>query len=171
MVREAWLDKTRTKKILRAFYVPVTPKHAFEKLGTSRFKLKPLLQKSLITCLNPDATKGRLFQLTETGRKIVGMDQCSVKEKDWQLIGWLFASPRQRLTLLKYLDSVKRTSEELRRRAIKSNPCLSRVSTKAVLRELISKGMVNSMLSKGKRYYWITDEGSKILADSDKIYK
>ena len=53
---------------------------------------------------------------------------------------WLIASPKQRLVILKALDSIKRTSEEIRNRANKFNPHLTRISTKAVLKELTDKG-------------------------------
>lgn len=83
--------------------------------------------------------------------------------KYWKLIGWIIASPKQRLAILKIIDSAKRKSEELRKRASKYNPCLSRISTKEILKELIKKGLVETELNKGKRFYWINKKGKLLL--------
>lgn len=63
---------------------------------------------------------------------------------------------------MKVMDGLKRTSEQIRERASKFNPHLSRVSTKGILRELIKKNLVLSKMSEGKRYYWISGEGSVV---------
>ena len=75
------------------------------------------------------------------------------------MIGWIIASPRQRVVILKVLDGIQRTSENLRERASQYNPHLSRISTKEILKDLIKKGLVKSKMVEKKRYYWISEKG------------
>jgi hypothetical protein len=81
------------------------------------------------------------------------------------LIGWVLASPKQRLVVLKSMDKVKRISENIRERAAKENPHLSRTSTKGILKELLCNRLIESEMIEVKRYYWMNDEGNSILSD------
>ncbi|MBW1824714.1 MAG: hypothetical protein JRI87_09135 [Deltaproteobacteria bacterium] len=75
------------------------------------------------------------------------------------------ASPKQRLVVLRVMDLAKRTSEDIRARASRLNPRMTRVSTKGVLKVLISKGLVHTELVERKRYYWITRKGRCVVRD------
>ena len=78
------------------------------------------------------------------------------------------SSPKQRFVVLKTIamDSVKRVSEDIRKRASNFNPCLTRISTKGILKKLANKGLVETgMGDDRKRYYWITDEGKAVAKD------
>jgi len=66
------------------------------------------------------------------------------------------------VVILKVLDGLKRTSENIRERASKYNPHLSRISTKGILKELIKRDLVQSKMTEGKRYYWISEKGRLI---------
>ena len=104
--------------------------------------------------------------ITDKGRKILGLSAGEkLKNRDWDLIGRLLASPKQKLVVLRILDSAKRTSEGIRGRAAKFNAHLSRISTKGILKELVRDGLVLSEMGDRKRYYWISDKGQKILDD------
>jgi len=83
---------------------------------------------------------------------------------DWNVIGWLLSSPRQRLVLLSTiaLDCKKRTSEEIRTRASRLNPNFTRISTKTILNELVGKSLVETELFDRKRYYWINKNGDSV---------
>ena len=81
---------------------------------------------------------------------------------DWNLIGFIMSSPKQRLVILKTIDSKKRTSEEIREKSYKLNPHLTRISTKAILKELIDKELIETELNERKRYYWISEKGTDI---------
>ena len=89
------------------------------------------------------------------------------KNKDWDLIGWILASQRQRHVVLKSMDSLKRTSENIRERASKFNSHLTRISTKQILKELISKGLVETEMTERRRYYCINGKGLAIKNWSD----
>lgn len=84
----------------------------------------------------------------------------------WNAVGFVLASPRQRYVLLKTMnrDSIKRTSEEIRKRAANLNPCLSRISTKETLKELINQGMVETeKRDDHRRYYLINKKGRTVI--------
>ncbi|MCF7910501.1 hypothetical protein K9L16_02405 [Candidatus Pacearchaeota archaeon] len=91
---------------------------------------------------------------------------------DWNLIGRILASPKQRLVVLKTIamDPIKRTSENIRKRADRFNPCLSRISIKGVLQDLAEKGLVQTDLGDDKkRYYWISEKGKKLVRINHQI--
>lgn len=118
---ENWIARPKNRKILLAFQVPKTPKQVEKEFGLKKLKTKPLLKNGLIECLNPDARKGRLYVLTNSARMVIGLPTINHFEKlDSNLIGWIYASPKQRLALLRTLgiDLVHRTSESLRIRAV-----------------------------------------------------
>ena len=76
------------------------------------------------------------------------------------------ASPKQRIVVLKVVDSEKRTSEGIRQRAYQFNANLTRISTKAILKELISNSLIESEMGDDrKRYYWIGERGKRIVND------
>ncbi len=80
----------------------------------------------------------------------------------------MISSPMQRLVVLKTLsrDSMKRTSEDIRKKSSNLNPCLSRISTKSILKELISKELVDSEMGEDRRrYYWLTEKGWSIARE------
>lgn len=67
-------SKYRTAVVKALLDCPRTPKQISERSGisiahTSR-TLKELLQKELVTCVNPQASKGRVYKLTEKGMQI-----------------------------------------------------------------------------------------------------
>jgi hypothetical protein len=162
-----WIDRPKNNHILISFSTPKTPTQIQEELNIKKFNLKPFLKRRLISCLNPNIYKGRLYVLTNKARKLLNISNCkSYDQKDWDLIGWIMGSPRQRYAVLKTLaaDSAKRTSEEIRKRASNLNPCISRISSKGILKELMVRGLVESeMKDDRKRYYWVSEEG-KLLA-------
>ena len=80
-------------------------------------------------------------------------------------MGWIIASPRQRYVILKTMaiDTVKRTSEHIRKRALALNRHLTRISTKEILKELIGEYLIETELAETRRrYYWISENGKSI---------
>ena len=155
-----WVAQAKMQQILILFSSPKTPRQVEKALGIKKLKMKPLLDKKLVKILNPEARKGRLYIITNKSRGLLNLsDVKRERGKDWDLLGWLLASPRQRLVVLKVMDGLKRTSEQIRERASKFNSHLSRISTKGILRELVKKNLVLNKMIEGKRYYWISGEG------------
>ena len=163
-----WIHQPKVNQILLSFSVPKTPKQVEKELGITKLKLKPFLEKHLLECLNPEARKSRFYIMTNKARRLFKLT-VSKKEgkKDWDLIGWIMASPKQRLVVLKAvaLDSAKRTSEEIRERASGVNPHLTRISTKGILKELIGKDLIETEMNEKKRYYWISEKGKLLRRD------
>ncbi|MBT4287583.1 MAG: hypothetical protein HOD92_09620 [Deltaproteobacteria bacterium] len=167
-----WLHQSNRKRILLSFSVPKTLRQVEKELSTKKINMKPFLEKNLLKLLNPSAKKGRLYVLTNNTKKILRLSGCRKESTtEWDLIGWILASPRQRHIALKVIDSVKRTSENIRERASKYNPHLTRISTKKILKELISKGLAKTEITGRKRYYQINEKGKVLSNDMAKILK
>lgn len=164
-----WAFRLKNKQILYSFSVPKTPTQAKNKLGINKPNLKPYLKRGLIECLNPEGHKGKLYVLTNKAKRLLNISILAKDNlKDYNLVGWILASPRQRQVVLNTLslNSVKRTSEEIRIKSLNLNPCLSRISTKSVLKELIGKGLVETeMGTDRRRYYWVNEEGKSLVND------
>ncbi|MBW2566350.1 MAG: hypothetical protein JRE24_05605 [Deltaproteobacteria bacterium] len=161
----------RRNEVLLAFSTPKTIRQVERDLAIRKLKMKPFVEKGVLKSLNPVARKGRLFVATAKARKLVGLP--ALKEgidKDWNLIGWIRASPRQRLVILRAADLAERSSEEIRERASRSNPHLTRISTKAILHQLVERGLVKTRFSGRRRYYWINEKGKSILDDLNRVF-
>lgn len=159
-----WIHQSKINQILVSFSVPKTPKQVEKEVRVRKLKMKPFVEKHLVKSLNPEAKKGRFYILTNKARKLLKLSNCKkVINKDWDLIGWIMASPKQRAVVSIVVDSTKRTSEEIRERASQLNPHLSRISTKGILKELISKGLIETEMIERKRYYWMSEKGRLIL--------
>jgi len=164
------LQQPKINRILLSFSVPKTPKQVEKELGIKKLKLKPFLEKNLLKSLNPEARKGRFYILNSKGRRLLKLSgSFENRGIDWDLIGWIMASSRQRLVVLKAIDSVKRTSEKIRERARKINSHLTRISTKAILKELISKGLIETEMTRRKRFYWVSEKGKLLTKDITEI--
>tara|TARA_B100000614_G_scaffold254552_1_gene270049 strand:+ start:1449 stop:1988 length:540 start_codon:yes stop_codon:yes gene_type:complete len=163
-----WTNQSNTKSILISFSSPKTPTQVQRELGIKKFNLKPFLKRKLLSCLCPGNSKGRLYVTTNKAKRILGLPiQPSGINQNAKLIGWIFASPRQRLVVLKTMNrySRKMTSEQIRIRSGKLNPCLSRISTKSILKELIQKGLVETEMGDDRRrYYWLSEFGNETMA-------
>jgi predicted transcriptional regulator len=161
-----WVKQPWVSRVLVALSVPRTPRQLEKRLGIKKLKMRPFTDKGLAKVLNPRAKKGRLYTVTEKGRRIIKLpNHQKTSGKRYSLHGYVAASPRQREVILRVMDFARRTSEDIRSRASRYNPLMTRVSVKAVLKSLASKGLVRSELIGRRRLYWITQKGSGILAD------
>ncbi|MDM8536021.1 hypothetical protein QUF70_04645 [Desulfobacterales bacterium HSG17] len=164
-----WINQLKNKQILLSFSIPKAPSQVKNELNIGKFNLKPYLKRGLIECLNPEGHKGRLYVLTTKAKKLFKLADLNQKnKKNYDLIGWILASPRQRYIIMKMLslNSMRHTSEEVRIKSSNLNPCLSRISTKSILKELTNKGLVDTeMGTDRKRYYWINEEGVAVFSD------
>jgi len=159
-------SRSRLYRILLSFCTPKTPTQVERELGIKKLKLKPFVDKDLLRPLSPEAKKGRFYVLTDKARKLLNLsDPITYNDRNWDLISWIMSSPRQRLVLLQVIDSAKRTSEEIRKRASKFNPHLTRISTKGILNELIVKGLIETEIVGLRRYYWINEKGKLLVQE------
>jgi len=164
-----WINRPKNNLILFTFSVPKTPTQVKNELGIDKFNLKPYLKRGIIECLNPEGHKGKLYVLTNKARRLLKISIPAQKnKKDYDLIGWILASPQQRYVVLKTLslNSVRCTSEEIRIKSSNLNPCLSRISTKSILKELVNKGLVETEMGRDRRrYYWVNKEGKSLACE------
>lgn len=164
-----WINKPSNNKILSSFSTPKTPTRAKNELGVGKFSLKPLLKRRLIKCLNPEGHKGKLYVVTNKAAGLLGIPRPVIKKHiDYNLLGQIIGSPKQNYVVLKMLlfNSGKYTSEEIRQKSKSQNACLSRISTKSILKDLICMELVECEMSTDrKRYYWITEEGRLLASE------
>ena len=159
----------KTERVLREFQQPCCPRSVERKLDLKKLRTTELSQRGLLRCLNPQAKKGRLFILTQKGRECLDKGKPLSLDPslrvDQHTLGWVMASPKQRLALLRTLgiDSVKRTSENLRKRAARFNPKLTRISTKDILKGLVAENLVETEKNKNRRFYWLSKKGVAVL--------
>lgn len=159
-----WIGQPEIKRVLLAFTAPKTPRQVEQELGIAKIKMKLFLDSHLLESLNPGANKGRLYRLTPAASELLDVPSPVIKQNhDWEIIGWIKASPNQRLAVLLSFDTMKRTSEEIRARTRKFSKRLTRISAKQVLKELICKGLVNTNMDGRKRYYWLSEKGMRIV--------
>jgi len=168
-----WINQLNNRQILLSFTIPTTPSQVKNELDIDKFNLKPYLKRGLIKSLNPNGHKGRLYVMTTKAKKLLKISSISQKKNiNYDLIGWILASPRQRYIVLKTLslNSKRHTSEEVRVKSSNLNSCLSRISTKSILKELTNKGLVDTKMGKDrKRYYWMNEEGVNVFNDIKRL--
>jgi len=166
---EDWACQLKNKRILHSFSLKKTPTQARSELGIKKFNLQPYLKRGLIKCLTSNCRKGRLYVITNKAREILKITLCAQNDKvDYDLIGWIFASPKQRYVVLKTLskNSGKHTSEQIRIKSSNLNQCLSRISTKAILKELLKRDLIDTEMGNDRmRYYWINDKGKSLASE------
>jgi hypothetical protein len=162
----SWINNPKIRQILLIFSTPKTPRQAEKELSVKKLKLKPFLEQHLLRCLNPDARKGRFYILTDKARECL-KPNCHEFDlnKDWELIGWIMSSPRQRLVVLRSVNQQKLISEEIRMNATQLNSHLTRESTKVILKDLGERKLTDSEILERLRFYWITKHGKKIKDD------
>lgn len=159
---------------LSIFSLPRTSKQVARELGSKKISVRPFLERDLVEPLNPGAEKGRLYTLTDKARKLLDLPEYNKAiSVGWDVVGWTLASPKQRYVVLKTVarDYMKRTSEDIRWRSKPLNPCLTRISTKETLKELIREDLVETEKSDDRRrYYWINDKGRSVVETIDNIF-
>ena len=161
-----WVEQPLIRQILLAFLSPKTPRKVEQIVGIKKLKLKPFLDNMLLKVLNPKAQKGRLYTLTNKARELLDLPATRNNSRiDWDLKGWVIASPQQRLVLLQVTDLIKRTSEQIRYQANKLNPNLTRISTINTLKELVKKGLISTSKTNRTRLFWISNQGALLNDD------
>lgn len=121
--------------------------------------------------------------MTNKAAGLLGLPRPKIKKDvDYNLLGQIVGSPKQNYVVLKtlFLNSNKYTSEEIRLKSKSLNPCLSRISTKTVLANLIDIGLVETELNfelrtifrgrpiygkRKRRHYWSTEKGMVLASE------
>ena len=170
-----WINNSRRNGILQSFNFPKTPKQVRNELRIKRFNLDPFIQRNLIKCLTPELCRGRIYVLTNKARKLMNLPSYKINiEKDWNTIGWIKVSQKERAVVLKIMaiNSIKLYSEEIRERCKPLNPCLSRSSAKDIIKDLIKRGLVESEIKDDlKKLYWLSAKGKQIASDISSLFQ
>ena len=82
---------------------------------------------------------------------------------------WILSSPRRRLIVFQAINTIERSSEEIRRRANRLNPNLNRVGTQLVLKDFVELGLVESEIINGKLFYCLTEIGKETLNEMSNV--
>ncbi len=97
-----WVMEPKPKEILISFSTPKTQSQIIKKHAITKYHLQRFLKQKLIKCLNPELYEGKLYVLTRRARNLLGISTLKKQEnKNYELIGWILASPRQRLIVLR----------------------------------------------------------------------
>jgi hypothetical protein len=178
-----WLKRGRQKRVI----VPVLrkPMTATEIVGAARqinphlqlrdlwFLMPQLLQRNLVTCLNPNDLNGKLYTLTDFGRYIAEMAfgvqvEGTPPDIDWRKYSWVARGRIRRLVLLevgcqRLGEEKAKTVSRIRRRL--SCP-VSFNSTRRALAELRRARLLRCVaLTKTGRQklYRVSLEGRRII--------
>jgi predicted transcriptional regulator len=169
---DEWIQRPWVSRVLVSFTVPRMPSQVERRLGIKKLKITPFVKKGLLKSLNPMARKGRLYIVTDKGRRLLGLPTSkNGTDKCWDVMGWIMASPKQRLVVLQVIDSAKRMSENIRARGSRLNSHLTRISCKGILKQLVTKGLVNSQMRETKRYYWLSGKGKSMTGTLDWVFR
>ncbi len=166
----------RRRRVIEALSQPLTALQLARKTGLSfdscRDVVGELAGTEILRCLNPEATRSRLYWLTPQGaacqRRILSTSgHCPRRQDfpgvDWSLYGWVCFS--HRATIIKTLTKPMQPSE-IKRKARSHDPGLrmSANNVRDVIRLFVAKGIVVRVHVPRKAHdqYRLTDTGEQL---------
>ena len=180
-----WINNEEVRrKIVTTIQFPLTSKQISKRTGipmdTCCYIISKLQNKGLVTCLNPDANKSRIYSLTNAGnhfRKNLCIDwgidylEYDLPNIDWKLLGWV--SFEHRAAILKILTYPMQPSE-IKRQLLKkySRIAISANNVRDIIKLFEKKGIVEKVYLKKKVHpqYILTDIGKKLQGLLHRIY-
>ena len=168
-------EEENRKKILIAINQPITAKQLSKRTGipmdTCSYSLAKFTAKGLLVCLNTDASKSRLYWLTEFGlrcREQLHMDlNLLYKEYDlpnisWQLYGWVCFNHRS--VIIKIL-TIPMSPAEIKRalRIHRPKIKISANNIRDIIKLFLARNIVRPVETGKRAYprYELTDLGIK----------
>lgn len=143
------------------------------------FIMREFQKRGLAICLNPKQITGRLYCLTDEGRKIVAQAfkvkiQPVPQNIDWKQYSFVVRAKIRKLTLLTFAQLAKNqpaTISEIRKYACEEHPVALNPVIRAV-KELCTLKLltVSGMKSDGRSLYRLTPKGRQI-ADQLNLYR
>ena len=169
-------NSERRKHVIEALSQPLTALHLARKTGLSfdscRDVVCELAGVGLLRCLNPEATRSRLYWLTPLGvacqRRILSTSGLCPRRHgfprvDWSLYGWVCFS--HRAAIIKTLTRPLQPSE-IKRKARSHDPGLrmSANNVRDVIRLFVARGIVVPVPVPRKAHvcYRLTDTGEQL---------
>ena len=154
---------------------PLTGKQIGRRTGiptdTCSYVVAKLVNRGLLTCLNPEARNSRLYWLTDLGMQCrkrlhhdltLAYEACDLPSIDWSLYGWICFSHRS--IVMKTLTEPMQPSEIKRViRKKKTGMKISANNIRDVVRLLLEKGIVQKVFARKKAHprYELTDSGNQ----------
>jgi DNA-binding transcriptional regulator GbsR (MarR family) len=166
----AWLLRSRRRQLLlKHFAQPMTAQQLSERVDLSRRDCSDVLAElsnaGLLACLNPKATRSRLYGLTTRGQAVRSDFYPHLRAYqqpagiDWSLYGFVCFSHRS--TVVLSLD-LPRSPAEIKRHAKYCNPNIrmSANNVRNVIREFCDMNIVSPVTTRGTYpKYELTEEG------------
>jgi hypothetical protein len=126
-----------------------------------------LATKKLVSCLNPESNRSRVYWLTAHGtacrRTLFGREETPLPALDWRLYGWACFSHRS--AIIKALDQPLQPAA-IKRRARHQNPALrmSANNVRDVIRLFLQHGIVTKTEPPGAAHprYELTATGKEL---------
>ena len=147
-------------------YVELIKIVGFKKADNLSHILKALLSSEFIYCLNPKARTGKLYGITNKGKRLRKKLGCSEfhqpDDVNWNLYGWIVSGKQRRAILKALCDDCLMSARLIRERAQEYNRHISRINTYDVLQQFVRKKIVKKIKEKCRVYFVLTTVGKKI---------
>lgn len=172
-----WIEKSeKRKQLLLNITQPITALQLSRKTGFTIDQCSTLLGQlllcKLVKCLNPSATRSRLYWLTPTGifcqKKLAKKEELPIILKqlpdiDWQLYGWICYNHRS--AIIRALTEPMQPAA-VKRRIRQTYPTIkmSANNVRDVMRLFLKKGIVRPVMLRKKAHprYELTESGTKL---------
>src|SRR3989338_2997502 len=172
----AYLKKGACRRaVLIAFDRPQTPTELKKKTKVKEDYITRLLREfrglGLIECLNNSELSGRIYRLTPKGRRLRNI-LCKKlenykpykepdKDFDWMAYAKVMRG-KQRKAVFLVMDTVWRTREGIRRKALEINNKIWRPNSYEVLNDLLKAELIETTWERNKAYYRLSETGAKL---------
>jgi predicted transcriptional regulator len=160
----------RQSAVLEVMSKPKTPAEIRVQIGLMKTcnltsAIKALGALDLIYCLNQKAKMGKLYGVTNKGKRV--RKKLNFKEYhqpddiDWDLYGWLVSGKQRRAILKAICDDCQISARLIRERAQEHNGHISRINTYDVLKEFSKAKLVQKKQVNHSVFFKLTPSGRK----------
>ena len=166
----------RKRGVLEVMSKPKIPVELQEQMGLKKNNnisstIKELMNVDIIHCLTPKVQVGRLYALTNKGKRVrkklliqngKPYNYYEPLNINWNLYGWIICG-RQRRTILKGLSRTM-PLKYIKEKAQDYNPRISRTNCNDILQLFIRKGVARKIRHKNRVNFVLTKCGQVIRA-------
>lgn len=170
------MENENRKRILIAINQPLTAKQLSKRVGipvdTCCYLVAKLTFKGILTCLNPDTIKSRLYGLTEFGircrnqlHQVLGLPhkEYNMPDINWHLYGWINFNHRS--VIIKILNTPMQPAEIKKvLRIHRPNIKISANNIRDIIKLFLARDIVRPVKIRKKVHprYELTDLGIKL---------
>ncbi|MEW6687142.1 MAG: hypothetical protein AB1393_13220 [Candidatus Edwardsbacteria bacterium] len=175
----------RQQKIILSMYKPLNPSELKRITGLRgnyvNYVLKEFAEKGIVKCLVSFARTGRIYALTEIGKRLrkclsedvgdvqrISSNYLEPEKIDWKLYGWVLAGKGKR-EYLKIIGRIVKNNETFKAREVfgyfrkEELGITPRTEVYRALKQFVRKGIL-FRVAEGKRgvRFWLTKKGRKV---------